>query len=142
MDEVINLRQEALEDYNADENKNSDSSFKTLSDPTVILNNQNGETDQESSKNFKIQLSKTKKNLFNEPSTARSTSSKKDRTTTPNELNILPITHVTLNLSIINKKTSSNVQWRHNFVRKKSNNSPTSRSNSNLSGNGTRQNSR
>jgi hypothetical protein len=134
MDEVINL-QEDLYDFNADENKNSESSFKTLSDPTVIVNIQHGGTGHE----VKDHQSKTKQNLQNGLSTARSTSSRKDRIVT-NEPNILPITHVTLNLSIVNKKTSSNLQWRHNFVRKKANKSPTSRSNSNLSE--LRQNSR
>ena len=129
MDEVINL-QEDLEDYIADENKNSESSFKTLSDPTIILNNQKSETDNEVSQ---VHHSKKKKKTQNGFSTAKRTLSKKDHTII-NELNTLPITHVTLNLGIASKKTSSNLQWRHNFVRKKSNNSPTSRSNSNLSG--------
>jgi hypothetical protein len=47
------------------------------------------------------------------------------------ELNELPITHVTLSLNVTNKKTTSNIQWKHNFVRKKSSFSSCSNNNNN-----------
>lgn len=113
MDEIVNI-QEDLEDL--EENKLSESSFKTLSDPTVILPH-NGESDH-----FK-NLNQT---AYFKQDQSTSRSSKKEREI---ELNILPITHVTLNLNVVNKKTTSSFHWKHNFVRKKSNNSPTNSSN-------------
>ncbi len=129
MDEAINV-QEDLEDF-GEENKLSESSFKTLSDPTIVVPTSsrinNGQNDSEQDlKNINIEpLNDIKQHA----TSSRSGESRSQ--TARKELNELPITHVTLSLNVTNKKTTSNIQWKHNFVRKKSSFSSCSNNNNN-----------
>lgn len=129
MEEIIN-NQEDLED--AEENKLSESSFKTQSDPTVIIPQNGMESDQDLKKINPITDAHTphKRNKYDSTRLSNCFKSNKDLNNNL-ELNILPITHVTLNLSVVNKKTTSTVHWRHNFVIKKANSSPQTNKNNN-----------
>ena len=139
MDEAINV-QEDLEDF-GEENKLSESSFKTLSDPTIVvptssrINNNRQNDSEQDLKNINIEPL----NDIKQQATSSRSGESRSAQTARKELNELPITHVTLSLNVTNKKTTSNIQWKHNFVRKKSsfsscnnNNNNINKSNSNL----------
>ena len=131
MDEAINV-QEDLEDF-GEENKLSESSFKTLSDPTIVvptssrINNNRQNDSEQDLKNINIE---PLNDIKQQATSSRSGESRSQ--TARKELNELPITHVTLSLNVTNKKTTSNIQWKHNFVRKKSSFSSCSNNNNNI----------